>query len=159
MRTTIIIALLTKCTIYENYDHGRSSHKNVMSLRLIGLLQWSQSSLLGQWSRSQYLKKCPIFEYYESYDHGHSPKRGMWFTVLTKIFYFWVFMRTVIMIATLFIRAAILNAVLTKYPILIQSSQRTAIMSRNPHISIVIISRPLPLTSNDPLIFFKSKHK
>ena len=45
--------------------------------------------------------------------------------------------RTAIMVTVFFIRIT----VLTKCLILSQSSQRTAIMSRNPHISVIISSR------------------
>jgi len=40
-------------------------------------------------------------------------------------------------------------AVLQNALFLSQSSQMTAIMSHNPHISIVSISKSCPLTSND----------
>ena len=35
-----MIAVLTKCTIYEDYDHDRSHHRNVMFLVFIGLLPY-----------------------------------------------------------------------------------------------------------------------
>jgi len=54
-------------------------------------------------------------------------------------------MRTVFIIVALFIRAAIMNAVLTKYSISDSVLTEDCDMSRNPHIS-----RPRTLTSNDP---------
>jgi len=73
-----MIAVLIKCTIYENSDHDRSPKKRSSFWVFIRLRSWSHSSLLGLQSWLQYSQTCPIFE-------------SLWGL---RPSYIWVFMRS-----------------------------------------------------------------
>ena len=67
-----MIAVFTKCTIYEDYDHDRYSHKNFifLSLYMIAIM----IAVLTKMSFSEFLQDCKYDRsfLYQDYDHDHS---------------------------------------------------------------------------------------
>jgi len=78
LRIMIMIAVFIKCTIYENHDHGRSLHKNIIFLSLyviaimIPVLFISTVTII-----TVFIKTILYLSLYEDYEQDHILKRGL----------------------------------------------------------------------------------
>ena len=74
----VMIAVLTKCTIYEDYDDDRSPHKNVMSLSLYRIVTMLTVLFVRTVTMiAVFTKNILYLSLYEECDHDHNLKREL----------------------------------------------------------------------------------